>query len=204
MNTVLLTAGVVCLIAAVLGGGLKAFNFDVPVISSLRRQALLFVIGAVFVGMAWVLRDRSGPGSDDGAAAYRQVAVATCARIVKIRTADPPFGMIDITPGGVRVHKASLVREVTKRQTAIQAELETLWGHDPPKQLSAEQDRAEELSRVWLEKSRKAIRALEASAPDPMTEEDADKFYQAVDVGLRARLNDAMTSLAGQDCPVAA
>jgi len=48
MNTVLLSAGAACVIAAVVGGGLKAFNVEVPVVSSLLRQGLLFVVGAAF------------------------------------------------------------------------------------------------------------------------------------------------------------
>jgi hypothetical protein len=45
MESVLLPAGVVCMIAATVGGGLSAFGITIPVVSTLTRQALLFVLG---------------------------------------------------------------------------------------------------------------------------------------------------------------
>src|SRR6266540_262886 len=142
MNTVLLSAGVACVIAAVVGGGLKAFNIDVPVISSLGRQALLFVVGLGFLVSAWVLREKTGE-PDEAATAYRQLATASCGRIVKIRTADFPMDVIDLSPTGVRFHKAPLVRELRRRQSGMQAELASLWTHGSPDGLRSEQRLAE-------------------------------------------------------------
>jgi hypothetical protein len=38
--------GIVCVIAAVVGGGLKAFGTELPIIGSVARQFLLATIGA--------------------------------------------------------------------------------------------------------------------------------------------------------------
>ena len=45
METILLTTGLVCLIAAIVGGGLKAFNIELPGIASVTRQILLGALG---------------------------------------------------------------------------------------------------------------------------------------------------------------
>jgi hypothetical protein len=62
MNTVLLTAGVVALMAAVIGGGLKAFQIDMPVLPTLRVRAALGALGVAFL-IAAVLLPASDPTS---------------------------------------------------------------------------------------------------------------------------------------------
>ena len=47
---ILITGGVVAILAAAIGGGLKAFGFELPLVSTVKRQALLFVIGIAFLG----------------------------------------------------------------------------------------------------------------------------------------------------------
>lgn len=49
MKTQLLLAGVACVVAAVVGGGLKLLGAEIPLISSTRRQALLAVIGVALL-----------------------------------------------------------------------------------------------------------------------------------------------------------
>src|SRR5262245_11061099 len=41
MATTILTTGLACIIAAIIGGGLKAFGIDIPIFESLKRQILL-------------------------------------------------------------------------------------------------------------------------------------------------------------------
>lgn len=48
MNTILLTAGVVALMAAVIGGGLKAFNIELPVLGSGVVRVALGGLGIAF------------------------------------------------------------------------------------------------------------------------------------------------------------
>lgn len=49
MNTTLILVGVVCIIAAVVGGGLKALGIELPAIESVRRQIMLAIIGLILV-----------------------------------------------------------------------------------------------------------------------------------------------------------
>jgi hypothetical protein len=49
MKAQLLLAGVACVVAAVVGGGLKLLGAEIPLISSTRRQALLAVIGVALL-----------------------------------------------------------------------------------------------------------------------------------------------------------
>jgi hypothetical protein len=48
-DNVFLISGIACLIAAVVGGGLKAFGIEVPALKSLVRQVVLGVLGAVLI-----------------------------------------------------------------------------------------------------------------------------------------------------------
>jgi hypothetical protein len=49
MQTTFLTVGIACIIAAIVGGGFKAFGIEIPILNSLRRQLALGVLGAAFV-----------------------------------------------------------------------------------------------------------------------------------------------------------
>src|SRR5205823_3025962 len=49
MDGALTTAGIACIIGAVIGGGLKAFGIEIPVIQSRVRQLALAVVGVVLL-----------------------------------------------------------------------------------------------------------------------------------------------------------
>jgi hypothetical protein len=53
MESTLLSAGILCLIAAVVGGGLAFSGATVPVINSPGRQAMLASLGVVFIALAF-------------------------------------------------------------------------------------------------------------------------------------------------------
>jgi len=56
IQTTFLTVGIACLIAAIVGGGLKAFEFQLPVLNSLRRQLMLGVLGIGFMAVSvWLI-----------------------------------------------------------------------------------------------------------------------------------------------------
>jgi len=55
MNSVLLETGVGCVIAAAIGGGLKAFGIEIPILQSVKRQVLLGMFGAVLVGGSFLV-----------------------------------------------------------------------------------------------------------------------------------------------------
>lgn len=49
MNTTFVTAGLACVIAAIVGGGLNAFSIEIPLLSSMKRQVLLGILGAALL-----------------------------------------------------------------------------------------------------------------------------------------------------------
>jgi hypothetical protein len=55
MNNVLLGAGAACVIAAIAGGGAKAFGVEIPVLRSVRRQVVLGIVGIGFLAAAYVV-----------------------------------------------------------------------------------------------------------------------------------------------------
>jgi hypothetical protein len=64
MESTLLTAGIACLIAAIIGGGLKAFGVEIQVLTTWQRQLALFVLGLVFCFVAFRLVPGRGNNSD--------------------------------------------------------------------------------------------------------------------------------------------
>jgi hypothetical protein len=61
METTLITAGIACIIASIVGGGLKAFSIEIHVLESGRRQAALGAFGAVLLaaGFGWSALSRA-------------------------------------------------------------------------------------------------------------------------------------------------
>jgi len=49
MSESLLIAGVVCIVASIVGGGIRLLGAEVPVLKSFARQAMLFTVGAGFL-----------------------------------------------------------------------------------------------------------------------------------------------------------
>ena len=49
MSSTLLLLGIACVIAAVVGGGLKAVGFEFPGLSSIPRQILLAIVGIILI-----------------------------------------------------------------------------------------------------------------------------------------------------------
>jgi len=49
----LLIAGIVCIVASIVGGGVKMLGAEMPVLSSFPRQALLFAVGVVFLAASF-------------------------------------------------------------------------------------------------------------------------------------------------------
>lgn len=60
MATTLLTTGLLCVFAAIVGGGLQAFGAKVPIIESTRRQLVLSIFGVVLLIGAWVSSSSNG------------------------------------------------------------------------------------------------------------------------------------------------
>jgi len=153
-----------------------------------------------------VLRDSTtepAKSPDEATIGYHQLVAATCTRVVSIRTADLPLEVIDVSSSGVRFHKTPLVTELRRRQSAMQAELESLWAHTPPAGLRSQQGLGDRVTTAWLRRFGDQIRALKATASDPVSQADANVLENSGDAAMRARVNDAMTALAGENCPAA-
>jgi hypothetical protein len=54
MNESLLVAGIVCIVASIVGGGVKLLGAEVPVLNSFARQALLFTVGLAFLAASYL------------------------------------------------------------------------------------------------------------------------------------------------------
>lgn len=75
MQEILVTLGVVAVMAAIVGGGLKAAGVEMPVLSSLRRQMLLAVFGLALIAVALEPWANGNDGDGDGEADRVVVAV---------------------------------------------------------------------------------------------------------------------------------
>jgi TolA-binding protein len=69
MQTTLLSAGLACIIAAIIGGGSKAFSIEIPLINSLRRQVLLGALGLILIITASFVSSEPAPGAASTSAA---------------------------------------------------------------------------------------------------------------------------------------
>lgn len=70
MENTLLGVGIACVIAAIVGGGLKAFGLELPIVNSVKRQTLLGLFGlaltvAAVIPNGFTLLENEGP--TDGA-----------------------------------------------------------------------------------------------------------------------------------------
>lgn len=55
MRDTLFLAGVACIIGAIVGGGLSAFNLlTLPLVASIKRQILLATVGAALIGVSFL------------------------------------------------------------------------------------------------------------------------------------------------------
>jgi len=66
MATTFVATGLACLIAAVIGGGLKAFGIEIPILQSGSRQLGLGVLGAVLVSIGLAMNSGIVPKLPSG------------------------------------------------------------------------------------------------------------------------------------------
>jgi len=66
VQATLVTLGVVAVMAAIVGGGLKAVGVEVPVFGSIPRQVLLGIFGLALIVVGLEPWQSWSPGSDDG------------------------------------------------------------------------------------------------------------------------------------------
>ena len=61
MEKILLTTGLACLIAGIIGGGLKAFGIEIPVLKTWPRQLVLIFFGGLLCFMAINMSPKPAP-----------------------------------------------------------------------------------------------------------------------------------------------
>jgi len=98
MNATLITAGIACIIAAIIGGGLKAFAIEIRVLDSGRRQAALGAFGVLLLGAGLPLN------SFLPTATIRSSSGSTKDQLNRIRMAGPtldgaPTAATTLSPG---------------------------------------------------------------------------------------------------------
>lgn len=96
MENVLLTAGIASVIAAIAGGGLKAFGIEIPLLRSVCRQVILGLLGLVMILFAFGLHEGVG-GQPDGGGTGNGAASGGAAGGAPSRT-PPPLEVPPVTP----------------------------------------------------------------------------------------------------------
>lgn len=95
VQATLFSVGAACVIAAILGGGLKAFGLDFPPLASLHRQALLATFGCVLLIAAWLNSPRTQSQGTNTPSASTQGAGMQSATRTELQTSAR-----SIFPGG--------------------------------------------------------------------------------------------------------
>lgn len=209
MNTVLLTAGVVALIAAVIGGGLKAFNIELPVLQSRAVRMALGGLGIVFLVAAFVLREDDG-SADRSAERYQRQVVAACNAVGKrgartsIGTPRPSFDMDGDAPTAALIYdRDRVIAGVRSALAADRRRLKLLFDKPAPDSLRDEAQEARERFDAYARQSRASSATIARTLPENPTIEQIDEVTAALQDradAVIAPLEDAMTRLAGQEC----
>ena len=117
MENVLLTAGIASVIAAIAGGGLKAFGIEIPLLRSVCRQVILGLLGLVMILFAVGLHEGTGGqpnGGETGSGAASGGATGGAPR-----TPPPPEVPSPVTPpvqqGWLGLQLEDLVPETVSR-----------------------------------------------------------------------------------------
>jgi len=213
MNTILLTAGVVALLAAVLGGGLKAFNIEMPVLTSGATRVALGVLGVIFLVAAFVLRDGAGGKSADEARYQRDVA-ATCNAVLRLMArgsaGTPQIDPRSLDPSGgggfdtaVTYSRGTLLSGERSKQTAIHRRFDLLLEKREPSSLRDEADALRRAVNNYVDDESAFRERLTETLPERPTLQDltaASEEHQEQADEDRAQLEEAMTQLGDKDC----
>ncbi len=201
MNTVLLTAGVVALMAAVIGGGLKAFNIEIRVLSSRAVRFALGLLGVAFLVAAVALRDDGG-GGNEAQDRYQRQVVATCNGVRAVVARDDP-GTPQVAPGGITYDRDTFISRGRTNLAAIERRFALLLDKPAPDSLRSEADTVRDRTQDFGSQNRRIFSELQRALPSTFTLERFDTAARPLQDradNVLARLEDAMTQLAGRDC----
>ena len=204
MNDILLSAGAACVILAIVGGGAQAFGVQIPVLSSVRRQVALGVVGIGFLAAAFVVGNGSASSNtgNPAVAAYQQEVLAAC-RVAQ----NSPSGnaLIAAANNDGTYDRDRFVAGLRDQITASSSVWQELWRHPVPDELRAKASAAQQAANDATAQLRAAVDEIPAQLPARFTYQDLAALTGRLDAALGApasRLQGAMSELAGQPCGV--
>jgi hypothetical protein len=167
------------------------------------------VVGA-FVALYGILHK-----PDTSVADYQEQVRATCGRVHDLLATEHGEIFVLGQGGGfpsnpldlVTVDKAALLRVLRGNLRGAEEEFALLNDKPVPGSLAEPKERAVAAQRAWSGAFRKTIGTVEQTATEGMTVGEVSGLLGgagAATVSAGARLNDAMTTLAGDDCRVTA
>jgi hypothetical protein len=211
VNNVLLTAGVACLILAVVGGGGKVLEVELPVIVTPSKLVVLALLGCVFLAGAYFTRNQptspqvTQPASPQGESQevrdYRAAVAVTCANIVVPTTnALLVAGNDDGTHTGDRDRlQAALFSQLAVSQETM----DQLWRRPLPKELADDARSARSVSDRYLEDTRARLDAMRTELPKKMSFQDLLQWADDFSAKIRSsgvQFQTEMSRLAGSPC----
>lgn len=210
MNTVLLTAGVVALMAAVIGGGLKAFNIEVPVLQRRGARIALGGLGMAFLLAAFLLREDDGGRVDPSVERYQRQVIAACNAVrssdIRIGTPSQKFDVEgDVPTASLTFERDRVIAGVRSALAADRRRLKLLFAKPAPDSLRDEAKVARKRFDAYARESRAFSSTVARALPEDPTIEQIDEItaplQDRVD-SVIVPLEDAMTRLAGQECSI--
>jgi hypothetical protein len=202
MNTVLLTAGVVALMAAVIGGGLSAFNIEIPVLNSRPIRLGLGALGLGFIAAAFLLPPNDDGGVDVAEARYQRRVVATCDSVREVLARE--------SVGPPRAERGELLfdRDIAFARgkanvDAIERRLDLLLAKPVPESLQNQADVLRTRASRFVRRSRAILNELRAALPASFNIQEleaASAPFQGRADAVVARLEDALADLGGRSC----
>jgi hypothetical protein len=187
---------------------LKAFNIVIPVLNSRGVRIALGVLGIVFIIAAVALKEDDGSGTGGGGesaqARYQRQVVATCNSVRALQggnTLGPP----EAGPSGITFAKDTFVTNARANISAIERRFDLLLAKPVPDSLHDEADTVRRRADESVKTSRAISTQLEASLPSRFTVEQINaagaEFQDQSDEDI-ARLEDALSELAGRECRI--
>jgi hypothetical protein len=192
--------------AAVIGGGPKAFNIEVPVLTSWHRGVALGALGTAFIIGSVLLPPPPPPpptppparggGSGDG---YRRHVASTCNAVRRVLARDS----LGVPGSDFKYDRDAALHRARANVAAVEERLDLLLAQPVPDTRRSATGVVRRRSDRFITSSRDVVARLRTALPPRFSFEEflaaTAPFQEQLDRDL-ARLEDAMTQLGGQDC----
>jgi hypothetical protein len=232
MNTILLTAGVVALMAAVIGGNLEALNIRIPALEGRGVRVALGALGVAFLLGALLVPEVNGDSRRRNDARLQQEAQVRHEREVEARRQQEAQAhherevearyqreveatcnamrratsqVTGVTGPGQTIDRDATLAEVRAGFAAATRRLQLLFDEPAPESFRREAKIAHGRAESYIREVRDDVALARATLPAYPTPEE---FRAAVRPTTRSsevvpRLEAAMTKLGGGDCSLA-